>query len=425
MVEPIGNASCRASIRAYRSIRNAVAIVASVLLAAPIASAQVVTAVEYYNASLNHYFVTVLPNEVGILDGGGLGGAWKRTGYTFDVWPGPGPGRSGICRFFSETYDTHFYARPEECDALKTDPKYTPYWTFEAVVFDLVIPEAATPSCGTGATKLYRLYNSGQGGGPNHRYTASQKVVASMHAQGWVSEGVGVDVISACLPLQTPVEPKSAAGVWTGSTSLNEPATVIVETDGTFYILIHAPGSTTETVIVYGKADVDSGQFTANATSIPVATEDETGGVARPIAVDGTYASQATLHLAMPDTAGSRVLDAGFDAGSDLPVGVAGLAGSYVGFTGHAGGRITANFAMQADGTFIGGNDACNFAGSLAPRVDVSVYDFTIRATSRTCIFGQGPISGIAFIAPGSNRLLGAAQFIGSSDLFYLVMTKQ
>jgi len=31
----------------------------------------------------------------------------------------------------------------------------------------------------------------GMGGAPNHRYTASLATVATMHAQGWKSEGNG------------------------------------------------------------------------------------------------------------------------------------------------------------------------------------------------------------------------------------------
>jgi hypothetical protein len=428
MIEHICNAGCNASVRVCRFIRTFVAgatLALAFLAVAPIANAQVVTAVEYYNASLNHYFVTVLHNEVDILDDGGLGGAWKRTGYTFDVWSAPGSGRSPICRYFSEKFDTHFYGRPEECDVLATDPGYTPDWKFEAWVFYLQVPAAANPSCGSGATTLYRLYNNGQGGGPNHRYTTSTAVVASMHAQGWISEGVGPEAISACLPLQTLVEPKLANGVWTGTTSLNEPATVIVETDGTFYVELFKPGSTTEAAIVYGKADVSDGQFNANAINVPVANAGETNGIPRSVAVSGTYVTQDALHLTMSGTAGARTLDAAYQTGSGVSPSVAAVAGGYAGFTGHAGGRIEASMVMQADGTFFGGNGACSFAGTLAPRSDVYAFDYTLHTTGGSCVYGEGTVSGIAYQAPGSKRLLGAARFPDKSgNLFYLLMTK-
>ena len=56
---------------------------------APTASAQTQTAVEYYYAAWNFYFVTSLPNEIAVLDGGAFGGVWQRTGQTFEVWAQP------------------------------------------------------------------------------------------------------------------------------------------------------------------------------------------------------------------------------------------------------------------------------------------------------------------------------------------------
>ena len=44
---------------------------------------KVVDVVEYYNATLDHYFITADPAEIALLDGGGLGGAWQRTGESF------------------------------------------------------------------------------------------------------------------------------------------------------------------------------------------------------------------------------------------------------------------------------------------------------------------------------------------------------
>mgnify|MGYP000208009016 CR=1 FL=1 len=40
-----------------------------------------------------------------------------------------------------------------------------------------------------------RLYNDGQGGAPNHRYTTLVTIRDAMLAQGWIAEGV-----TACVP---------------------------------------------------------------------------------------------------------------------------------------------------------------------------------------------------------------------------------
>lgn len=47
---------------------------------------------------------------------------------------------------------------------------------------------------------VYRLFNNGQGGAPNHRYTTSLDTRASMISQGWVPEGAGTIGVIACVP---------------------------------------------------------------------------------------------------------------------------------------------------------------------------------------------------------------------------------
>ena len=43
---------------------------------------------------------------------------------------------------------------------------------------------------------LFRLYNNGQGGAPNHRYTTSTVTRGQMLALGWVQEGAGEGVVA-------------------------------------------------------------------------------------------------------------------------------------------------------------------------------------------------------------------------------------
>jgi hypothetical protein len=47
---------------------------------------------------------------------------------------------------------------------------------------------------------LYRLYNGGKGGAPNHRYTTSAQTLAAMTASGWSAEGEGPGAVFACAP---------------------------------------------------------------------------------------------------------------------------------------------------------------------------------------------------------------------------------
>ena len=74
-----------------------------VALVGPLGSARgaIVTAIEYYDAALDHYFVTAFPEEIAALDVGQFPG-WVRTGLGFSVYAaGSGvAGSTPVCRFY-------------------------------------------------------------------------------------------------------------------------------------------------------------------------------------------------------------------------------------------------------------------------------------------------------------------------------------
>ena len=158
------------------------------------------TAVEYYYADWNYYFETAFPDEIAGLDGGAYGGVWKRTGQTFNVWPQPNPSASPTCRFFSTSFapkSSHFYTPyPAECDFVKTT---NPNWEFESIAFYVALVDG-NGLCPPGTIPLYRFYNNGMGGAPNHRYTTSLAIFNQMEASGWAFEGDPVTKIFACVP---------------------------------------------------------------------------------------------------------------------------------------------------------------------------------------------------------------------------------
>jgi len=169
----------------------------SISVASPPASPQAV-AVEYYDASWNMYFVTAFANEIAALDGGAFGGAWKRTGHAFSVWTDPADGLVPTCRFFSATFapkSSHFYTPyAAECASLKGT-----VWQYEGIAFYLQLT-VGDGQCPGGTVPLYRLYNNGMGGAPNHRYTSSFQILYEMENMGWSQEGNGDTEAFACVP---------------------------------------------------------------------------------------------------------------------------------------------------------------------------------------------------------------------------------
>ena len=94
------------------------------------------TAFEYFNNGFGHYFVTVLTDEIAKPDAGAFVG-WTRTGQQFNVY------------------------------------------------------RKTAGNLG--------LYNNGQGGAPNHRFTVDPVIRAQMVASGYVGEGAGIGV-GMCSP---------------------------------------------------------------------------------------------------------------------------------------------------------------------------------------------------------------------------------
>jgi len=158
------------------------------------------TAVEYFYYLWGFYFVTADPTEIAALDNGAFDNVWARTGETFHVWRASTvPGAAGTCRFFSDTFaprSTHFYTPfPAECSALRANPA----WADEGIAFYVALPDEQG-LCPTGTIPLYRAYNNGIGGAPNHRFTTNFATLQQMIAAGWSFEGNGNSHIFACVP---------------------------------------------------------------------------------------------------------------------------------------------------------------------------------------------------------------------------------
>src|SRR5678815_5933067 len=87
----------------------------------------------------------------------------------FNAYAARASGTAPVCRFFSTAFapkSSHFYTPfASECAAVHTNPN----WLLESgAVFYIVLP-TRDGLCAAGLTPVYRLYNNGQGGAPNHR----------------------------------------------------------------------------------------------------------------------------------------------------------------------------------------------------------------------------------------------------------------
>ena len=154
--------------------------------------------VEFYNATLDHYFITADANEATLVDNGGAGPGWVRTGLSFK----PG-GFAPVCRFYGSVSpgpNSHFYtSTAEECNALKAlqavIPASSPRWNYEGTAFATHLP--ANGTCPLFSIPVYRAYNNGfaLGKESNHRFSTDPQAIQEVVARGWKFEGTVMCVL--------------------------------------------------------------------------------------------------------------------------------------------------------------------------------------------------------------------------------------
>ena len=170
------------------------------------------TVVEYYNAKLDHYFITASQPDLDALDSGRLPG-WQRIGYAFRafVTRNGSPGSADlqdVCRIYlpPSKGDCHFFsASLAECTASLASHDDFVLETNSAFLARL--PDPNTGACPWyhydeelnlfhWLPQVFRLWNGKVDS--NHRYTVDRNVRSDMIAQGWVPEGYGPEGVAFC-----------------------------------------------------------------------------------------------------------------------------------------------------------------------------------------------------------------------------------
>ena len=167
-----------------------------------------VTSVEFYNASLDHYFISSLAPDIDALDSGRISG-WIRTGLSFKVHPSAasgGGGASPVCRILiPPPANSHFFsASPQECAETLTKFPFMTKETDDAFFIALPVTAGATAgTCPVATAPVYRVFNNRPDG--NHRYTTDPAIRDLMVSMGGVAEGYGNDAVIMCAPVTTVV----------------------------------------------------------------------------------------------------------------------------------------------------------------------------------------------------------------------------
>jgi hypothetical protein len=141
------------------------------------------------------FFITPDGTEIEALDKGAVPG-WTRTGMTFRAYAASGPGRAGVCRFYSASLDTHFFtSNAAECETVANE--HSEVWGRPESRNAFYVPTSSAAGCPGGASPVYRLF------GPlhvSHRNTPNVVQRDDMVKAGWVAEGQGPAGAAMCAP---------------------------------------------------------------------------------------------------------------------------------------------------------------------------------------------------------------------------------
>jgi len=149
---------------------------------------RLVTITEYYNRPLDHYFLSSSEEENRIIDTGGAGPGWERTGETFQSSVADsGYNAKRVFRFYNPAANSHFFtADAGECGSVRSSD---PGWQIEGDAFGASLP--VNGACPARSQAVYRLYNNRwMHNDSNHRYVTRVELYNDMQARGWIGEGI-------------------------------------------------------------------------------------------------------------------------------------------------------------------------------------------------------------------------------------------
>lgn len=192
-------------------VRSAASLLATISFAA---AAQSVTVIEYYNKTVDAYFISGRPSEQAALDGVA---DFKRTGMTFQAVAATSASAAlvPICRFYislaTPYVSSHFYGRQGiDCESIQA--QRPPGFSYEGFDFAVAQP-AANGTCAAGTTAIYRGFRVAVNGKTsNHRYSASLATHNAAAAAGYLGEGIAFCATSATEAAPAMVTPPTGSG---------------------------------------------------------------------------------------------------------------------------------------------------------------------------------------------------------------------
>ncbi|MEP7206476.1 MAG: S8 family peptidase [Casimicrobiaceae bacterium] len=175
---------------------------ASTIPATDAAPEGTVAVVEYYNAALDHYFMTANAAEIAALDA--PWSAFVRTGFVFYAYPDVAhapPGTAPVCRFYADAsvqIDAHYFtADAAQCAFVQQ--RWPGVWQLENAAAFYVVTLDAAGQCPDTTVPVYRFFNGRRDA--SQRFSIDLSVGRTMVNRAWVRDGPGPNGAVFCSPI--------------------------------------------------------------------------------------------------------------------------------------------------------------------------------------------------------------------------------
>ena len=392
-------------------------------IAAAVSAQTPIGVVEYYNVSLDSYFITGRANEQASLDS--FPASFSRTGASFGAISAESATTDleQICRFYVSTpapnyTSTHFYgtARSDCPLILQMNPAG---FSYEGNDFAAKLPTGV--ACPVShPVKVYRAFRpQTTQKSSNHRYTMSLATHGKMVAQGWADEGIAFCVYSATDVGVTVAS--TAAGIWTGKTNSNRNVFGLIAPDGNSWVMYtNTAGNNYFSGVVQGAVTWSGGTWTLNGgRDFSLESRSYTT-----VNANGSYSTRNALNgtLAYPAYGQTFSFTSAYSADAQIVPTLSAIAGTYTGqassFLNTENASITINANGSASGT---GASGCAFIGTVAPYPGIYLYTVSVTFRGGVCAAGTATLNGVAYFEPSVRRLYGLALNSARTTPFFFI----
>jgi len=217
----------------------------------------------------------------------------------------------------------------------------------------------------------------------------------------------------------------SATGLFNGTTTSGRSVTGVVLGDGTYYVLY----STTTNPNVIGGVVQGSGTTSANSFTSSNAKDFNLEGLgALNATVAANFVTKTSLSGSVTysapgitETSFTTTYNADFEVAPSLST----IAGTYTGQALVSAGSQAATVTISATGALSGsGASGCALTGTVSPRSDGNVYDFSMTFGSTNCVFANQTFTGISYYNSVTKKIIAAAPNATRTDGALFVGTK-